>query len=932
MPTSNLDEVLRGRTGLSPIMVGRSAALQRLHGLIDSAEIAALDAPEVALVSGEPGIGKTRLLRELLEHLPGDVTVLSTQAQPGSLGRPFDVIGQLAEPGADPAIAALAVVEAAVAKGRTVLLVEDLHWADADSAHLIEQLALRPWPQLVVIGTYRPADLSPKAPGGELVLRLERQSSVEQIRLERLERPEVASMLGAIGGRAPSSAAVEAVFRRSGGIPFVVEELMRGVGLEACSDDLLAAQLPWSLDEAVRQQLSGLERAERAVVDALAVFGEPTSFDLIAEVTELPEGELLDALSGLTRATVLVEVSADHFWFTHALVADTVAQQLLGRQRRRLHERSLAAMQALPDADAASLARHAAGAGHYEQVVPIARAGARQYLDRGATFQALRLAGHALEEEPDDVELLRVATDAAWRLDFLNEALSYGRRWRALADDDVDLVAAQRFLTRILHEQGADDERDRALDELVKMAELAPDPQARGRACGAIAQIYMLTRRGADAVAWADRAIEAARADNDGWLLAQASVERASTTMPGRTREAGIAELRQAYEVANAIGDDVLACRALSNRLNLMVAHSPEADAIRAELRARTASAGFDKLGAAQIAYRDADAAFGRGDLRAYRNALAEAQQYGGDWSREHIQSTYYDGELALEEGRAADAAALLAGFAGPVGCSVDGDEEVGWLQLRAAGQLGDAALAESAWQVVVHPSALSDIAFSLDIVVKVVDAALLAGISPRRIRDDLLERLLAEHPSRDELIEHVGGLLLAAGGDHAGAVTSLRAVVDAADAGRPPACDLSRPLLGSMRLALASSLLARGERAAATVVARRAVEEDLAKWPGWRRDRAEALLRRLEGSSARPEGELTAREREVAALIAEGLTNGQLAERLYISPKTAAVHVSNILTKLGLSGRAEVAAWAVRHGVVLTASRVGGTSATAGR
>ena len=55
-----------------------------------------------------------------------------------------------------------------------------------------------------------------------------------------------------------------------------------------------------------------------------------------------------------------------------------------------------------------------------------------------------------------------------------------------------------------------------------------------------------------------------------------------------------------------------------------------------------------------------------------------------------------------------------------------------------------------------------------------------------------------------------------------------------------------------------------------------------------------------------------------MAALIAEGLTNSQLAERLFISPKTAAVHVSNILMKLGLSSRAEVAAWAVRHGVVL--------------
>jgi DNA-binding CsgD family transcriptional regulator len=71
-----------------------------------------------------------------------------------------------------------------------------------------------------------------------------------------------------------------------------------------------------------------------------------------------------------------------------------------------------------------------------------------------------------------------------------------------------------------------------------------------------------------------------------------------------------------------------------------------------------------------------------------------------------------------------------------------------------------------------------------------------------------------------------------------------------------------------------------------------------------------------LEGSSTRPDGDLTGREREVAALLADGLTNGQLAERLFISPKTAAVHVSNILAKLGLSSRAEIAAWAVRHGI----------------
>ena len=90
-----------------------------------------------------------------------------------------------------------------------------------------------------------------------------------------------------------------------------------------------------------------------------------------------------------------------------------------------------------------------------------------------------------------------------------------------------------------------------------------------------------------------------------------------------------------------------------------------------------------------------------------------------------------------------------------------------------------------------------------------------------------------------------------------------------------------------------------------------------LDRWPGWRRAEAEALLRRLgAGSQADGPEALTPREREVAGLLTGGLSNSELARRLYISPKTASVHVSNILTKLGMSSRAEIAAWAVREGL----------------
>jgi DNA-binding NarL/FixJ family response regulator len=92
---------------------------------------------------------------------------------------------------------------------------------------------------------------------------------------------------------------------------------------------------------------------------------------------------------------------------------------------------------------------------------------------------------------------------------------------------------------------------------------------------------------------------------------------------------------------------------------------------------------------------------------------------------------------------------------------------------------------------------------------------------------------------------------------------------------------------------------------------------EHLARWRGWRVDELRAVQRRLGiGPDVSGPESLTPREREVVSLLAEGLTNAGLAERLFISPRTAAVHVSNVLAKLGMASRTEIAAWAVREGL----------------
>jgi DNA-binding NarL/FixJ family response regulator len=122
--------------------------------------------------------------------------------------------------------------------------------------------------------------------------------------------------------------------------------------------------------------------------------------------------------------------------------------------------------------------------------------------------------------------------------------------------------------------------------------------------------------------------------------------------------------------------------------------------------------------------------------------------------------------------------------------------------------------------------------------------------------------------------------------------------------------------LRGTAHVGAARGLLALGDLEVARDHAT-AAAECLRRWRGWRVAELEAVQRRLGiGPELSGPESLTPREREVAGLLAEGLTNAGLAERLYISPRTAAVHVSNILSKLGMSSRTEVAAWAVREGL----------------
>src|SRR5262245_44076780 len=163
--------MLAARTGLSPVMVGRAAPLQRLTTLLDGNQPDGLAA--VALVTGEPGVGKTRLVQELIGTLPRRALVLAGGAEPGSLGRPYElvrnVLGAPLPVGDDVGRAAVDAIAERIGERRALVVFEDLHWADAESVAVFEALASARLPAALVLATVRQEELTRRLPAGEML-------------------------------------------------------------------------------------------------------------------------------------------------------------------------------------------------------------------------------------------------------------------------------------------------------------------------------------------------------------------------------------------------------------------------------------------------------------------------------------------------------------------------------------------------------------------------------------------------------------------------------------------------------------------------------------------------------------------------------------------------------------------------------------------
>lgn len=854
------------------------------------------DRAGVVLLAGESGLGKTRLTNEIVQAAPAETAVVRGGAVPRAVTIPFELVrsarsGEPDENGV-PDTASMIRIEAEllrnVSEGPVIYVFEDLHWADAASLEVIERLMVAGPLDASILLTYRPNALDPGHPTSAFVRRAERRSHVVQFRLEPLRRGEVGDYLAA-AGRPVESATVDHVHSRTGGNPLLVSELVAAVA----DDADLTHGLPWTLAEMLRPEIERLPQPERLVAEAVAVLGTDVDFDLLAAAVRLSERELLEHLRSLVENGVLVESGPDRFGFRHDLVREAVADGLFTREHRRIHATVHDALLAAGSDDLMALVAHATGAGRTKQAADAARDAARLAMEEGWSHQTLVFAEQALLEHTDDLELLRLAVVSGWRSGQIRIASHHLERWEELVGlEPMERAEVLHFRVRLHWERGDLAAADHSAEELTALAESMVDGVARVQALADLAQHHMLRSRKTDAIALADRAIAIAaeigpEADD---AALQARAERACALIGsdgGEARSAAVRELLVVAAEAEAAGNYLVASRAMHNT---PIQH-PAVDARahverwrRVSERAGVSCAGEDtyRWALLQVALLD-------GDREAFESQLESALEEHGDAHNINELAAVF----ALSEGQygeARRAAMRMLPAAEPS-------------HYTSAGRNGLLALTDLLDSGNVEPFKLWLIGlpaepeaehFALNVILTHLSEVLTAGLhSDVRAflqRNDLVRTF---EPAYSGIRSELEGTWIEADAFYADALST----------------GMCRTVVEQMELHLARARVAEASLRGSRRAHLEAALARMASWPGRHRDRVEAMLGNTH-IGGRSTHTLTPREREVATLVTRGLTNGGIAEQLFISTKTASVHVSNILAKLDMRSRAEIAAW----------------------
>ncbi|HEY4825245.1 MAG TPA: AAA family ATPase [Solirubrobacteraceae bacterium] len=832
-----------------------------------------------------------------------------------------------------------------------VLAIEDLHWADRATRAFLTFLGPNLGSErLLIVATYRADELHRRHPVRPLLAELERLSVSTRVELAPLTRAETSLQLTCLLGAVPDDDLVERVFARSEGYPLFVEELV-AAGADG------RGRLPSTLHDALMARVERLPAAAQSVLRALAV-GQQLDEELMAEITGLDDTDLNASLRAALANHILVIEKEGGYRFRHTLLREVVADDLLPGERRAIDLRLAQALEERARRDgislylAAAIAHHFASAGDRPAALRAAVRAADAAEHVHAYDHAAVLFEHALElfdRVPDGAEvagidraelLVRAATDhrlegnsarqetlaraavaevderadprrAARYLDIVADAqwhLGWGDKSLATLEHALALVASDEVsiergtvlrswsLTMML--RGRNTEAIDAANETLKISDALGDARLRGRALNALGTALMNLGDLDTGAAALREALEGAKQDGLVWEQNSAYVNLGDALhLSGRLVE------------ARKVVDEGLAGERPGNWVWLVILQAElaieggdweQAEQILGAIRREPTGNGLVNLN-----IRRAELALGRGQHEMARELLDEAARVGADMDEAQFVGVLgaHRAELERREGEL-DAARRA------VGDTIDRlrtspEERIRLARVRAVGTAIEADAAQRARD--------------------------LGDPEGERVALERADAHLAQMPAADEvrlLLE--AAWLLVAQAERSRAAG--RADPGAYDAAADAWTELDRPYPAAvMRFRQAEALVDAEDRAGASASAREAHAAATRLGAGWLRGEIEGLATRARirlteaaGPSSQDGGGeieedpfgLTQRERQVLELVARGATNREIGETLFMAEKTASVHVSRILAKLGVRSRTEAAGLAHRLGL----------------
>jgi DNA-binding CsgD family transcriptional regulator/tetratricopeptide (TPR) repeat protein len=964
---------------LCPILVGRDDLLELADRRIGEA---AAGRGQLLLLAGEAGIGKTRLLDAVRRKsratgfidangslAPQDRDVPSAlildfarsarhRPEFGSLGD--DLLAMRADRDADALgsrrLYVLDVVDRiAAAVERPVLLdFEDLQWADEISLEILGELARRARDlPLLLVGAYRTEELPPGSFFREWRARLLGQRLAEEARLTPLTHDQTALMTTLIldtGLPAPRDV-VAAVHQRTDGIPLHIEELLGALGEDARTDGLSIreAQVPETIEDAVLARIAQLSPEAREVARAGAVIGRCFVPEVLAGIMDRPVGDLDAPLRELSdRAYLLSPGNGGLLDFRHQLLRDVLYRTVPPVELRRLHARAGEFGAALEGHSEIHASVHFERAGMRGQAFRTALAGARAASRMSGRQEAFDLYRRAIDNMPDDLPL-----DEQAQL-YTEYSLSANAIERNDEDELASTLARERYLQLGRPLQAAE-----RLTSLYSVSVRNGEPIARG--------LEILNA----ALAELERQPVTPERER---LRGEVLSIRAFAESNASVHDAARSDVDEALRLAEATAYRELALDTELTAARIDIVEGRYREGLARGLRvARDArNAGFESVGV--TGYRNLAIAAARVmDYETAELAIREGIRYADAIEQSHCRQMMATTSafMAWADGRWAEADAIARQELVERGCRRgvlgsldviglvamgrgDVDEARRWLQESLEGGRRTDEIAfilPPLWGLIETDLIAGDpatatgrAAEALELAIATAERALLVPFVVPGVRawltlhrPDEAERWLDQvagflrgwESMAGPALAHAEGLLKLAGGS----LHAAREALDAAVRGWSDRhrrweaswakLDQAHCLMRSNRFGEAASLLS-GVRDFAEAVGSRPLIE-----------RADGLARagRGRGSLEEPWRPLTAREFEVARLIADGLTNGEIADQLTIAPKTASAHVEHILAKLGVTRRAEIAAWtAVISGRAAVPSSAGRQGVAAAR